>query len=104
MTAQILKRNGSQNTHTTATTASKDASANTAERGAAKDNSEDETDVETNDRTVEPKDGTKNIAAKRTTNQEMVTNAGLILRTAIKRKDRCSSAYNVESQLMEYES
>ena len=58
-----------------------------AERGAAKDNTKDETDVETNNKTVEPKDVTKNIAAKRTTNQEISTNAGLIQRTATKRKD-----------------
>ena len=71
---------------------------------AAKDNCEDKTDVVTNDKTVEPKYVTKNIAVKRTTNQEIATNAGLILRTATERKDWCSSAYNFESQLMEYES
>ena len=98
-----MKRNGSQNTPNTATAASKDASANTGERGAAKVNSEDETNVETNDKTVKPTDVTKNITAKRTTNQEIATHAGLLLRTATKRKERCSSAFNVESRL-EYES
>ena len=43
--------------------------------GAAKDNSEDKTDVKTNDKTVKPKDVTKNVAAKRATNQEIATNA-----------------------------
>ena len=35
--------------------------------------------------------------------KEIVTNAGLILTTATKRKNRDSLAYNVETRLMEYE-
>ena len=35
--------------------------------------------------------------------KEIVTNAGLILTTANKHKNRDSSAYNIETHLMEYE-
>ena len=56
-----------------------------------------------NDDNVEPKDATQNKAAKKTSHQEIVTNAGLILTAATKRKDRDSSAYDVETRLMEYE-
>ena len=53
---------------------------------------------------LEPRDTTRDITTNRTTDKEIATNDGLILRTATKRKDRCSSMYNVESKLSEYES
>ena len=42
---------------------------------------------------VEPKDATKDKNAKKTLHKGIVTNSGLILTTATKRKNRDSSAY-----------
>ena len=52
---------------------------------------------------VEQKDATKDKAAKKTSHKQIITNSGLILTTATKRKIKDSTAYNVETRMMEYE-
>ena len=51
----------------------------------------------------EPKDATKDKDAKKTSFKQIITNSGLILTTATKRKFKNSTAYSVETRLMEYE-
>ena len=77
---------------------------NIAAKGEAKANMEEDNDDETDDDTIESRDHDRDKTHLKTTELELAKNAGTILRAAAKRKGGCSSTYNLESKLDEYES